>query len=139
MEAPWGSVQPIRDCCSVNSPLTSSGWARLLFKWVSFVSAPKLKPRHDRFSLGGGLMALLYAPHHAGWSGGRCPCFARQREDVAVVSCCENDADNFNKPKHTVFWTSRCLSLLLLLLYSICLSTPGNVYNLNIALKNWQH
>lgn len=47
-----GSIQPIRDCCSVNSPLTSSGWAWLLFKWVSFVSAPKLIPPRDRFPRG---------------------------------------------------------------------------------------
>lgn len=39
VETPLGSIQPIRDCCSVNSPLTSSGWAWLLFKWVSFVLA----------------------------------------------------------------------------------------------------
>lgn len=37
VETPLGSVQPIRHCCSVNSPMTSSGWAWLLFKWVSFV------------------------------------------------------------------------------------------------------
>lgn len=39
VETPRGSMQRIRDCCSVNSPLTSSGWAWLLFKRVSFVLA----------------------------------------------------------------------------------------------------
>lgn len=67
VETPRGSIQPIRDCCSVNSPLTSSGWAWLLFKWVSFVLALSANlPVTD--SPGGGLMALLYVSHSAGWS-----------------------------------------------------------------------
>lgn len=68
VETPRGSVQPIRDCCSVNSPLTSSGWAWLLFKWVSFVLALSSNLRVTDSPGEGGLMPLLYAPHYAGWS-----------------------------------------------------------------------
>lgn len=39
-----GSVRPIRDCCSVNSPLTSSGWLWLRFSRVSFVLSRLLHP-----------------------------------------------------------------------------------------------
>lgn len=49
VETPRGSMQPIRDCCSVNSPLTSPGWAWLLFKWASFCIGPELKPPRDWF------------------------------------------------------------------------------------------
>lgn len=69
VETPRGGIQPIRDCCSVNSPLTSSGWVWLLFKWVSFVLAPELKLPCDRSPPGEEvLMALLYTAHHAWWS-----------------------------------------------------------------------
>lgn len=67
VETPRGSMQPIRDCCSVNRPLTSSGWAWLLFKRSAFVLALSSNSRVTD-SPGGGLMALLYAPHRAGWS-----------------------------------------------------------------------
>lgn len=67
VETPRGSMQPIRDCCSVNSPLTSADWAWLLFKWVSFVLAPSWNLCVTD-SPGGGLMALLYVAHYAGWS-----------------------------------------------------------------------
>lgn len=71
VETPRGSMQPIRDCCSVNSLLTSSGWAWLLLKRVSFVLALSANLRVTD-SPGGGLMALLYVPHHTGWSLRRC-------------------------------------------------------------------
>lgn len=67
VETPQGSIQLIRDCCSVNSPLTSSGWAWLLFKRDSFVLSLSSN-RRATDSPGGGLMALLYAPHHTRWS-----------------------------------------------------------------------
>lgn len=81
VETPQGSVQPIRDCCSVNNPLTSSGWAWLLFKWVSFVLAWSSSLRLTD-SPGESLMALLYALHHAGWSHWSCQ---GQRGLVVVV------------------------------------------------------
>jgi len=67
VETPQGSIQPIRDCCSVNSPLTSSGWAWLLFKWVSFVLALSSNHRVTD-SPGKGLMALLHTPRCTWWS-----------------------------------------------------------------------
>lgn len=81
VETPQGSVQPIRDCCSVNNPLTFSGWAWLLFKWVSFVLAWSSSLRLTD-SPGESLMALLYALHHAGWSHWSCQ---GQRGLVVVV------------------------------------------------------
>lgn len=100
VETPRGSIQPIRDCCSVNSPLTSSGWAWLLFKWVSFVLARSSNLRVTN-SPGGGLMALLYTPHRAGWSlrsrlslRRGCSCLQKQREGGRIwrwERCCRKD------------------------------------------------
>lgn len=121
VETPRGSIQPIRDCCSVNSPLTSSGWAWLLFKSVSFVVARSSNLRVTD-SPGWGLMALLYAPHHAGWSlrrclslkGGGCPCLQKQRKRgrirrwercwrkdalLSLAAHLENEDDNVNDPR----------------------------------------
>lgn len=87
VETPQGSVQLIRDCCSVNSPLTSSGSAWLLFKRDFFFVLALSSNRGVTDSPGGGLMALLYAPHHTRWSLRSCQrgsCLQKHRENRRV-------------------------------------------------------
>lgn len=123
VETPRGSIQQIRDCCSVNSPLTSSGWVWLHFKWVSFVLAQSSNLRVTD-SPGGGLMALLYAPHHAGWSLRSCRSLGwgvgwgvlhkrrergkirRRRKDVllSLAEHSEKQDDSVNDPFIPVKW-----------------------------------
>lgn len=89
VETPQGSIQQIRDCCSVNSPLTSSGWAWLLFQWVSFVLAWSSNLRVT-VSPWGGLMALPYAPQHTGWSLWSC----QSLKGVSMPSEAEGKREN---------------------------------------------
>lgn len=81
VETPRGSTQLIRDCCSVNSPLTSSGWAGLPFKRAL---SSKLLVTDSR---GGGFNGItvcaaprtVVIPELTEPSGG-CSCLQKQRK-----------------------------------------------------------
>lgn len=119
VETPQGSIQLIRDCCSVNSPLTSSGWAWLLFKRDSFVLALSSNLCVTD-SPGGGFngSTVRSAPHKVvtpepSEPEGRRSCLQKQRESGRIrrweqcwrkdVLFClaqhsENGDDNVNDP-----------------------------------------
>lgn len=58
VDAPLGGTEPIRDCCSVNSPLTSAGSALPPLQTGLFCVGLELRP--PRW-WGGALMSLLHA------------------------------------------------------------------------------
>lgn len=122
VEAPRGSIRPIRDCCSVNSPLTSSGWARLHFKWVSFVLAlssnrrvtdspgERLNGITVRSALCGMVTPELSEPEGCVCV---CACLQKRKERGRIrrwERCClllniwENKDDNVNDPFMPVIW-----------------------------------
>lgn len=118
LETPRGSAQLIRDCCSVNSPLTSSGWA-------SFVLAPSSNVCVTDSPVGAfNGITVCCAPHKVATSGavgdweGGCKCLQKQRErerlrqwercsrkDSLFSACVQHRAnrdDNVNDPVVTL-------------------------------------